>query len=628
MMTYRIAVLAIALGGLSCSALGSGETSASPQAETIQPYAQRPPQDEVIYFLLPDRFENGDKSNDKGGIAGGRLDTGFDPTSKGFFHGGDLAGLTQRLDYIQGMGVTAIWLAPIYQNKAVQGAPGSESAGYHGYWITDFTKVDSHFGTKDDMRAFVDAAHARGMKVYLDIVINHTADVIQYRECQVSNTDPNSAANRSCPYRNKANYPFATKGRFDGTAINDGFMGDQAPFQSKSNFDKLTNMDFAYTPYIPDGEENVKVPAWLNDLRYYHNRGNSSFEGESSNYGDFSGLDDVMTENPRVVQGFIDIFKQWISDYRIDGFRVDTARHVNPEFWRAFIPAMRQHAASLGIPNFYIFAEAAEPNPGGLARFTRVDGFPAVLDFAFQETARAVFVDGEGTARLAALFAGDALYQGGEAMARRLPTFLGNHDRGRFSWLLRRSDPNMPDDVMFARLRAANALMFFTRGVPVIYSGDEQGFVGDGIDQDAREDMFPSKVAIYNDNDLVATDKTTADSNFDTQHPLYKDIAHMARLKREHPALRDGRQILRLTEKDGGLFAFSRILTGGEEYLVVINARAEPRQVQIEVSPLSQNFESLYGTCAPSVSARSSYPVTIDGFGIQVCRAISQGTPQ
>ena len=103
-------------------------------------YRARLPEDEVIYFLLPDRFENGDPSNDRGGLTGDRLATGFDPTSKGFYHGGDLKGLTKRLDYIQGLGATAVWLAPVFKNKPVQGPPGQESAGYHGYWITDFTR--------------------------------------------------------------------------------------------------------------------------------------------------------------------------------------------------------------------------------------------------------------------------------------------------------------------------------------------------------------------------------------------------------------------------------------------------------------------------------------------------------
>ena len=109
-------------------------------------YRERLPEDEIVYFVLPDRFANGDPANDRGGLQGDRLTTGFDPAHKGFYHGGDLKGLTARLDYIQGLGATAIWLGPIYKNKPVQGGPGEESAGYHGYWITDFTSVDPHFG--------------------------------------------------------------------------------------------------------------------------------------------------------------------------------------------------------------------------------------------------------------------------------------------------------------------------------------------------------------------------------------------------------------------------------------------------------------------------------------------------
>ena len=129
-----------------------------------------------------------------------------------------------------------------------------------------------------DMTALVTAAHARGMKVYMDIIINHTADVIKYRECP---------ENR-CAYRNRADYPYTRQGGVDGQPINEGFDG--------RDFSRLQRPDWAYTPYIPAGEENAKVPAWLNDPIRYHNRGESTFAGESSLDGDFAGLDDLLTE--------------------------------------------------------------------------------------------------------------------------------------------------------------------------------------------------------------------------------------------------------------------------------------------------------------------------------------------
>ena len=182
-------------------------------------YRARLPEDELIYFLLPDRFENGDAANDRGGLSGDRLTTGFDPTHKGYFHGGDIKGLLRRIDYLQGMGITAIWVAPIFKNKPVQGPPGQESAGYHGYWVTDFTQVDPHFGTNADFKALVDAAHARGMKVYMDIIANHTADVIQYQGCPI----------QACGYRSIADYPYQRRGGTGGAAINPGFNGDRDP---------------------------------------------------------------------------------------------------------------------------------------------------------------------------------------------------------------------------------------------------------------------------------------------------------------------------------------------------------------------------------------------------------------
>ncbi|MEM6627340.1 MAG: alpha-amylase family glycosyl hydrolase [Pseudomonadota bacterium] len=602
-----------------CAALSVEGASAAD--ETVPGYISRLPQDEVIYFALPDRFANGDDANDRGGIAGGPQDHGYDPTHKGYYHGGDLKGLTEKLDYVKGLGASAIWLGPIYQNKAVQGAPGGVSAGYHGYWITDFTRVDAHFGEDNDMRAFVDAAHARDMKVYLDIITNHTADVIAYRECH----DPEFEGVRSadgCEYRSKADYPWTTRGGPDGEPINDGFMGDEGAFQTDGNYANLTDPNYAYTTYVPEDEKDIKKPAWLNDPIYYHNRGNTSFEGENSLYGDFFGLDDVMTSHPRVVEGFIDIYKDWITRYRIDGFRIDTARHVNPEFWRAFNPAMIDHAASLGIPNFHVFGEVFEPDPGKLARFTRVDRFPAVLDFAFQDVVTQTLVNGAPASAFADLFRADDLYGGGADAALALPTFIGNHDIGRFSGFAEAAFPNASEDERFKRVRLAHALMTFARGAPVIYYGDEQGFVSDGNDQLAREDMFESQVDVYNDNDLIGTDATTADDNFDVEHPLYKAIAEIAAIYHAHKPLRRGRQIVRLAETDGGVLALSRMGEEGEEYLAVFNLRKEPRILNVEVGPDTEHFEALIGACASSTPARGSYPVEIEGLDFLVCRKL------
>lgn len=573
-------------------------------------FRSRLPQDEVIYFLLPDRFENGDLNNDRGGLKGDRLKTGFDPTHKGFYHGGDLRGLISKLDYIQGLGATAIWLGPIYKNKPVQGAKGQESAGYHGYWITDFTRVDEHFGTNKDMKAFVDAAHGRGIKVYLDIITNHTADVISYRQC------PDS----SCAYRSRADYPYARAGGTDGSAINEGFLGERVG--TAENFAKLTRADFAYDVFVPAAEAKVKVPAWLNDPLWYHNRGNSTFTGESSTMGDFAGLDDLMTENPRVVQGFIEIYGRWIEEFGVDGFRIDTARHVNPEFWRTFAPAMTSLAKSHGIPNFHIFGEVAsdQVDPAPLARATRVDQLPTVLDFAFRAAVIESVAKGAGPDKLATVFNGDALYEGGEDRAMQLPTFVSNHDAGRFAHYVRKLRPGASDAEVLQRTLLAHAMMFTLRGVPVVYAGDEQGFVGDGIDQDAREDMFPSKVASYNDNLLLGTKATTAQSNFDRSHPLYTAIAQLASLRRDHAALRRGKQIIRSYAEQPGLFAVSRV-EPGSEIVIAFNTSTAPLQANVEVDASTKAFTSLKGPCTAKPTAPGSYKVMLEPLSYVICAA-------
>jgi glycosidase len=600
------------LSAAAIAALGGAIATGAEKAGAARDYRARAPQDEIIYFLLPDRFENGDLSNDRGGLNGERLQTGYDPTHKGYYHGGDLRGLLARLDYIQSLGVTAIWLGPVYRNKPVQGPPGEESAGYHGYWITDFTTVDPHFGTAADMRSLVAAVHARGMKLYLDIIVNHTADVIRYRECP----------DNQCAYRSLANYPYARRGGVDGAPINAGFAGHGPGAQTAANFARLTRPDYAYTPYVPAGEEHVKVPDWLNDPIYYHNRGNSTFEGESSTLGDFSGLDDLMTENPRVMRGFIDIFGGWIDRYGIDGFRIDTARHVNPEFWQAFVPAMRARAAARGIPNFHIFGEVATGDVASLAEHTRVDRLPAVLDFGFAAAVVGTVAGAAGTDELAQVFAGDSLYEGGAAAALQLPTFVSNHDAGRFAMFAATKQPRAGSAELLQRTRLAHAMLLTLRGVPVIYSGDEQGFVGRGGDQDSRQDMFASQVASYNEQPLLGTQATTATSSFNTNHPLYRLIAELSKIRLAHPALLHGAQLVRAAGKTPGLFAVSRIdpATGGE-ILVAFNTSTSELDERVLVNASSAHFSALHGNCAATADAPGSYRIRLAPLDFAICAA-------
>ena len=608
-----------ALMAASILSLGLSLSTAPAHAGPLEDLRARSPEQEVIYFVLPDRFENGDPSNDKGGLQGGKLDTGFDPADKAFYHGGDLKGLTARLGYIQGLGATAIWVGPIFKNKPVQGPKGEESAGYHGYWITDFTHVDPHFGSDADFKALVDAAHARGMKVYMDIIANHTADVIRYKE----------SAAEGYPYRSKADYPVSLRGGITGKTINPGFAGDQNP--SVANWAKLTDPSFAYTPVVPKDEARVKVPAWLNDPIYYHNRGNTDWKGESAQYGDFVGLDDLATEHPRVVEGMIAIYGDWIDRYGIDGFRIDTAKHVNPAFWQAFVPAMKARAAAKGIPNFHIFGEVmtGDYDPALLASWTRNAGLPGVLDFAFMHAVLKA-AGGGSSEELARLPDDDGLYEGGAKAALQLPTFLGNHDAGRAAMFLKAADPAMSAadpamsaDELLKRDELAHAMLLTLRGVPTIYYGDEQGFVGAGGDQLSRQDMFASKVAIYNGEALVGTTKTTATENFDPAHPLYRLIAQLSALRVKTPALTSGRSVTRAASDKPGLVAISRFdPETNREVLLTFNTSTAAVASQVAVEPASLAFETLAGApCAAQASAPGSLRIELPPLGFAVCAA-------
>jgi len=455
--------------------------------------------------------------------------------------------------------------------------PEDKSAGYHGYWITDFTQIDPHLGSNDDLKALVDAAHQRGMKVYFDIITNHTADVIGYeegaRQAYVSKDEE--------PYRDADGDPF-----------------DDRDFAGTGAFPALDpETSFPYTPVLEEDEKQLKVPGRLNDVTLYHNRGDTTFVGEDSLYGDFFGLDDLFTEHPTVVEGMIDIYKAWIRDFGVDGFRIDTMKHVDDAFWQAFGPEVLRYARSQGKREFFMFGEVFDTTKSFTSHFTTTDEMQAVLDFPFQAAAQGFAADSKPTDLLRTFFADDDWYTDADSNAYQLPTFLGNHDMGRIGRFIAVANPGASDAELLARDRLAHALMYLSRGNPVVYYGDEQGFTGDGGDQLARQDMFPSVVPEYNDDDLIGTDATAADANFDAQHPLDRSIARLARLTRRHPALRDGAHQHRLSQAGPGVYAFSRLDRREQrEYVVALNNAEQAKTVAIPTYVSRRHFGRVYGS--------------------------------
>lgn len=583
---------------------GAAQWRTEPSAEALLAAGSGQARAEQFYFVLPDRFANGDRRNDAGGLTGGRLSTGLDPKDKGFYHGGDLKGVMDRLDYIEGLGTTAIWLAPVFKNRPVQGTGADASAGYHGYWITDFTQVDPHFGTNEDLKRLVSLAHRRGIKVYLDVIVNHTADVIRYAEDKYIYVDKATS-----PYTDAQGRPFEDRNYADGSR----------------GFPKVDSTSFPYTPtFETPADAKVKVPAWLNDPTMYHNRGDSTFAGENSEYGDFFGLDDLWTERPEVVRGLTKVYSDWVASTGVDGFRLDTVKHANLDFWPQFSQGVERAAARAGKKDFFMFGEVYSADPEITSTYVRRGGLPATLDFAFQEAARG-YTAGDGSAKaLADVYARDDLYRARDTDARRLTTFLGNHDMGRIGSFI--AGGGTDPATHLRRDRLAHELMFLTRGQPVVYSGDEQGFTGPGGDKDARQDMFASKTPDYLDDDLIGTDRTHASDQFDRAHPLYRAIAELGALRQAHPALRDGVQVGRYAADGPGVFAFSRIDPKQRtEYVVAVNNAATAQTVTVDTWSAGATFTGVYGaSTAPVVGADGRLTLTVPPLSAVVHRA---GTP-
>ena len=573
-------------------------------AEAVPAPPRDPARAEIVYRVVTDRFENGDPANDRGGIAGGRLDHGFDPRRAHFYHGGDLAGVRERLPYVAGLGASAILLTPVFGALPVAGPPGAETASFHGEWLVDLTRIDPHLGDMADLRALTDAARDRGMRVYVDVVLNGTADLFAYEGC----------AARACGYRSEAAFPYATRGDAFGEVVNPGFGAEGA----SADFRALTDPRWAYRPVPP--RSDPRAPAWLRDPVHYHQRGAVGPGAEAMRNGDLPGQDDLLTEHPVVGGGLIDAHARLIEEGGVDGFRVRDARHVNPGFLAAFADAMRRRTALAGRP-FEVWGEAGTAEAGALARFSHEGGLALPEDAAFEAAAQR-FLSGRGAGALAEVFRADALYEGGETAALGLPTRVSSLAAGRLARAVRRGFPGAGPDETLERVRLGAVLLLTARGVPVLYMGDEQGFGGEG--DASAQDMMPSAASAYTGARLLGTEATAAASNFDMDHPYYRFVARLAGLRRREAALSRGAHVTRAARDEGDVYAFSRVLdlgSQGTEILVVLNASDERRDLFVPVDPRSDGFDALSGYCASGAAARASYPVSVPPRGFVICKS-------
>jgi glycosidase len=326
--------------------------------------------DDVIYLLMPDRFANGNPANDEPAVSRGLLDR-----SEGRrYHGGDLAGVRQRLPYLKELGITAIWMNPIYDNTnqldTREVYDGKPTTAYHGYHAIDYYAVDEHLGDTAGLRRLVDDAHAHGIKVILDMVANHTS---AYHPWVADSPTPTW---------------------YNGTARS----------HLANNWQTWTLAD----PYATPAMRRPVLEGWFIDI-----------------------LPDLNQEDPEVARYLVQNTLWWVGMSGIDGIRQDTWPYVPRSFWRDWMNAIKREHPTLrvvgevfdGDPTMIAFFEGGRPQFDGID--DRVD---ALFDFPLFFSMRNAFAQGKPVRDVAQMLSRDRLYRDPSSLV----TFVGLHDVARF----------------------------------------------------------------------------------------------------------------------------------------------------------------------------------------------------
>lgn len=512
--------------------------------------------DEVIYQVVTDRFDNGDSKND---AAGG---VGTDPSDLARYQGGDWRGVTRRLDYIKALGGTAVWISPLVKNLDRMG----KWDGYHGYWASDFTEINEHFGSIDDLRELVRQAHRRGMKVLLDIVTNHTARLFFY------DLDGDGKATDKELYP-----PFSTAGPLAAKPV------------WTSPRPKLYRFATADRSGAPVASEAADVD--------FHRRGQmTDFTSQThKELGDFpTGLRDLDTERAEVIAAMVDTYSHWVLQTDVDGFRIDAVPHVGHAFWLAFGRRMRQALAAHGKNKFLLLGEAYHRDPSLVASYTRAGGLDSVFDFALKwELIDGYILDGKAASTaVRALETQRSLYPaapqpGGIGLPpwQARVSFADNHDMSRLRGEL--------DDANAVEL--ALTVVFTVDAIPAVYYGTEQGMAGKG-DHASREVMWKT--------------------GFATSHRTYRHINTLAALRRARPALRYGSLVKRYAstisarelQPGAGLLCYERFFSD-ERILVAVNGHP----LQVAIARVQTGFAS--GTRLKDALGVAASELVVDSEG-------------
>lgn len=461
-------------------------------------------QGQSIYQIITDRFYDGNPVNNN-------AEGTYAPANPGSVHGGDFQGIEAKLDYIKALGATAIWISPIVLNTEGQ---------FHGYSARDFTALAPHWGTLSNLQHFVRSAHARGLLVIQDIVVNHAGDLVNSSDSGYP-AFVYPPAGYNLRYVNTTNtYP--------------------APFNLSAANPALTNL--------------------------FHNNGNVQDYSDPTQLllGQLDGLNDLRTETPYVRTQMASIYQSWIAQAGFDGFRVDTAMYVDTGFWQSWCPAIHGWAATNGYPNFFMFGEAFVDSENNVGSFTgNENGGPYEMD-SMLDYPLFFLIDSEFANPTAPTQYIESHYAAVDATTdptagARLVTFLDNHDNARF---LSPSTGNGSTN----RLALALVFLYTARGVPCLYYGTEQAFNGN-TDPYNREDMFAGQFK----------DGPSGVDSFNMSQPLFVFVAQLNNLRRLYPALAIGSHVNQWSDPSGpGLLAYSRVLNS-EEVFVVLNTSSSSR---------------------------------------------------
>jgi glycosidase len=502
--------------------------------------------DQFIYFLLVDRFNDGNPSTPP---FDGIKKEGWHENSGGVaFQGGTLRGITDKLDYIRGLGVTTLWLSPVLKNRP------EPSGSFHGYAIQNFLETDPRIGTKEDLRTLVREAHQRGMYVVLDIVVNHTGDNWYYKDDI---------------------HPLYDHG---------GRVYEFGAFRSEH-------------PPEEYGPDDAVWPAELQSPDCYKRRGmivNWNDMEESVN-GDFMNLKELDLGNPVVLETMKAVYKYWIKEADIDGYRIDTVKHIEDGAAASFCNALKEYAESIGKKNFFLFGEIVADDDT-MRRYVgprtqggeQLEALDAALDFPLYFVLEEVIKGFANPQVLRDRYERlHRLYASSDA-SEYFVTFLDNHDQ--MSRPYRRFLHGGADPIQAV---LGIGYLLTAPGIPAIYYGTEQGFDGGAPpgpynDATIRENMFGGAWGAFG---------TTGMHFFNADHPIYILIRRIAELRAREPALRYGRFYFREVSENGanfgfsalgwGLLAYSRILDM-TECVVALNLTRTPQTNYITVDwPLS-----------------------------------------